>query len=118
MTFTYDLATVVGQARLYSQDTVEANSIFSDEELQVFLDNNENNVYGAASDALEIIAANQAYVLKVIKNNGLETDGAATAEALRASAANFRAKASSNSGTIETGVVIVPNADDYWLPHR
>lgn len=118
MTFTYDLSSLTGQTRLYSQDTVADNAIFSDEEIQVFITNNDNNVYAAASDALEIIAANQAYVLKVIENNGLKTDGAATAAALRASAANFRAKSSTNVGTTSTGVAIVCNPDDPWLSMR
>jgi len=118
MTFEYDLSTLVGQARLYSQDTSASNAIFSNEEIQVFLDNNGSNVYGAAADALEIVAANQAYVLKVIENNGLKTDGAATAAAIRASAANFRRMSMSNTGTADTGVVVVPNPDVNWLAYR
>jgi len=118
MTFDYDLSTSIGKTRLYSQDTSATNPIFSNEEIQVFLDNNGYNVYGAAADALEIIAANQAYVLKVIENNGLKTDGASTAAAIRASASNFRRMSKSNTGTTDTGVIVVPNADDKWLAYR
>ena len=64
MTFTYDLTTDRGKVRLYAQDTVSANAIFPDDEIDAFLLANSNDVYASAADALEIIAANQAYVLK------------------------------------------------------
>ena len=129
MTFTYDPTTTLGKARKYCQDTGTrdalgntaintANAIFTDAEIQGFLDDNSNNVYLAAADALDIIAANQAYVLKLISNNGLSTNGPAVAAALRETAKTWREKALSNIGTSDTGVSIVPNPDDPYLSLR
>lgn len=118
ITFTYDPTTTLGKTRLYSQDTVSANAIFTDEEIQAFLDANAQNALLAAADALDIIAANQAYVLKVISNNGLSTNGPSVAAALRETAKTWREKATSNVGTSDTGIVIVPNPDDPYLSLR
>jgi hypothetical protein len=116
MTFTYDLTTACGKTRLYAQDTVAANAIFSDDEIDAFLTANSNDVYLAAADALEIIAANQVYVLKVITNNGLTTNGAAVSAALRATAQQWRDK--SDSLSTSSGIAIVPNPDDPYLDLR
>lgn len=119
MTFTYDPTTALGKTRLYAQDTVSANAIFSDEEIAAFLTINGNNVFLAAADALDIIAANQAYVLKVITNNGLSTNGPAVAAALRETAKQWRAKALTSDGSSDiSGLIIVPNADDPYLELR
>jgi hypothetical protein len=53
MSFTYDLSTLIGQVRLKIQDKTEATAFFTDEELQVFLDDNDDSVNLAAADALE-----------------------------------------------------------------
>lgn len=119
MTFTYDVTTARGKVRLYAQDTVTANAIFSDEEIDAFLTINGQNVFLSAADALEIIAANQAYVLKVISNNGLSTNGPAVASSLQATARMLREKAQTSDGTTaQAGIIIVPNADDPWLSLR
>jgi len=118
MVFTYDLTTSRGKVRLYAQDTVTANAIFTDDEIDAFLTANSSNIYLAAADALDIIAANQAYVLKVISNNGLSTNGPSVAAALRETAKTWREKALSNIGTSDTGVIIVPNPDDPYLNLR
>jgi len=93
-----------------------ANAIFTDLEIQGFFDDNSSDVYAAAADALEIIAANQAYVLKVISNNGLTTNGPAVAAALRATAQQWRDKSASFS--TGSGIAIVPNPDDPYLELR
>ena len=127
MTFTYDPTTTLGKVRKYAQDTGSrdslgntvintANAIFTDVEIQGFLDDNSSDVYAAAADALEIIAANQAYVLKVISNNGLSTNGPAVAAALRETARQWREKSISESTS--TGIAIVPNPDDAYLELR
>jgi hypothetical protein len=131
MVFTYDPTTTLGKTRKYAQDTGTrdtlgntvintANAIFTDTEIQSFLDANSQNVFLAAADALEVTAANQAYVLKNITNNGLQTNGAATAAALQATAKIWREKGLSSDGTttVSCGVEIVPNADDPYLDLR
>lgn len=119
MTFTYDPLTTLGKTRLYAQDTAVANAIFSDAEIQSFLDINAQNVFLAAADALDIIAANQAYVLKVISNNGLSTNGASVASSLQATARVWREKGMISDGTTAfSGCAIVPNPDDPYLALR
>ena len=45
MSFTFDLSTDVGKIRAEIADTVEAQAIFSDEELGYFLEKAENNFF-------------------------------------------------------------------------
>ena len=53
MTVTYDLSTNIGKVRLKIGDTVVADTQFSDEELQVFLDEASDNILLASALALE-----------------------------------------------------------------
>lgn len=95
MSFTYDLATDVGQVRLIIPDRVNTAAepaMFSDEELAAFL-TLEDGVRRAAAAALETIASDQALVLKVMKVQNVSTDGAALARELRARATALRAQA-------------------------
>lgn len=118
MVFTYDLSTLIGKTRLRCQDTSEDNPIFSDAEISEFISFQGSNILRAAADALDVIASNQAYVLKVITNNGLQTDGASTAAALRAGAKALRAQAGNNEGTTHTGIGIIINPNDPYLDLR
>jgi len=53
MTFTYVTSTSVGKIRLLISDTVSATAHFTDEELTVFLELNDNSINLAAASALE-----------------------------------------------------------------
>lgn len=55
MAYSYSLSTDIGKVRLEIQDTTEATAIFSNEEIQVFLDD-EGSVLGAAARACEVIS--------------------------------------------------------------
>ena len=57
MTTTYDLTTDVGKVRLKIADTVIATAHFTDEEIQVFLDEADDDILLAAALALESWAA-------------------------------------------------------------
>ncbi len=57
MTVTYDLTTNIGKVRLTIGDKDTADAVFSDEELQVFLDAESDNLNRAAANALEAWAA-------------------------------------------------------------
>lgn len=96
MTFTYDVANLGGarpRVRLLIRDTDPDTAIFQDEELDVFLNLVESNIYRAAALAYDTIAGNEAYVQKVMRTLDIQTDGAKLAEALRAQAARWRATA-------------------------
>lgn len=96
MTFTYDASDVtsgLARIRLLIGDTVSANALFQDEEIAAFLALNDDDVRLAAASALDAMAANQVMILKVITQNGISTNGAAVAQALRAQAAELRRQA-------------------------
>lgn len=92
MTFSTDVTTDIGKMRLIINDREVAYAIYSDEELQAFLDM-AGDVRRAAADALDAMASNQAMVLKVIRLQDLSTDGASVARALREHASRLREQA-------------------------
>lgn len=106
--------------RLLTGDKQEDDKIFSDEEMEDFLTLNEGNVYYAAADALDAIAANAAYTLKVLTILDVTTNGQATADAIRQSAAALRARAdASAANSIVVGVVGYREPDQlptHWRP--
>lgn len=92
--------------RLLTGDKKEDDYIFDDQEMEDFLELNEGNVYYAAADALDAIAANAAYTLKVLTILDVTTNGQATADAIRQSAAALRARADQDAAsTIVCGAV-------------
>ena len=53
MSLAYDITTTIGKVRLLIGDTDDTAYVFTDAELQYFLDENSNSVPLAAADALE-----------------------------------------------------------------
>lgn len=105
--------------RLLTGDKATDDYIFTDDEVESFLELSNGNVYYAAADALDAIAANAAYTLKVLTILDVTTNGQATAEAIRASAAALRAKADADAAnTIVCGVanVVTPQLPTHWRP--
>lgn len=105
--------------RLLTGDKAADDYIFTDDEMESFLELSNGNVYYAAADALDAIAANAAYTLKVLTILDVTTNGQATAEAIRASAAALRAKADADAAnTIVCGVanVVNPQLPTHWRP--
>lgn len=105
--------------RLLTGDKAVDDYIFTDDEMESFLELSNGNVYYAAADALDAIAANAAYTLKVLTILDVTTNGQATAEAIRASAAALRAKADADAAnTIVCGVAntVTPQLPTHWRP--
>lgn len=105
--------------RLLTGDKAVDDYIFTDDEMESFLELNNGNVYYAAADALDAIATNAAYTLKVLTILDVTTNGQATAEAIRASAVALRAKADADAAnTIVCGVanVATPQLPTHWRP--
>lgn len=103
MTFTYDptLTADRDKVRRLINDVDSTVPIFVDAELDGFLAM-QNGFLRAAAMALDTIASNEAYVLKVMTRGDLQTNGAATAAGLRAGAVQLRTladKAESDAGT-------------------
>lgn len=105
--------------RLLTGDKAADDYIFTDDEMESFLELSNGNVYYAAADALDAIATNAAYTLKVLTILDVTTNGQATAEAIRASAVALRAKADADAAnTIVCGVanVVTPQLPTHWRP--
>lgn len=93
MAFTYDTGTSAGRVRLLIFDTDSTSYVFEDAEISVFLSLEGSNVKRSAALALETMASNEAFVLKVIRLLDLQTDGAKTSDALLKRAAMLRSQA-------------------------
>lgn len=105
--------------RLLTGDKAAREYIFTDDEMESFLELSNGNVYYAAADALDAIASNTAYTLKVLTILDVTTNGQATAEAIRASAAALRAKAdadAANTIVCDVASVIQPELPTHWRP--
>lgn len=85
-----DPATNIGTIRMIIQDKDVEQLLFSDADLTALLALNGNDVRLTAAAALDIMASNQAMILKVIRLLDLSTDGAAVARALREHASQLR----------------------------
>jgi len=118
-----DLAQPVGRVRKYIPDLVlledpkdplaEPSYYFSDAEIEGFLVEYPGeparwHVKLAAADAIDALANNEALVMKQIKTEDLETDGPATANALRAGARALRQAALEDEASASTFVAVVP----------
>lgn len=110
----------IKQLHLIIGDRDDNDRLYTDEEYTTLLDMNKGNVYLAGADALDGLAANAAYVLKVITILDVRTDGKATAEALRASAKALRDKVKEDdANAVWCGVISLPgtiNVPTEWRP--
>lgn len=90
-----DFTAKVGQIRALINDVDEtAGLVFSDDELQVFLDLEGDSVKLAAAQALDVIADDEVLTGKVIRDSdGKSTDGAKVADSLRKRATSLRQQA-------------------------
>lgn len=114
MTFTYDVSTDVGKVRLLISDTNSATQFFTDEELSTLLGlpNVSGNVLIAAAQALDVIASNEALVMKMVRILDLSTNGPAVADALRKHATQLRqdakdAEAAEDGGAFDYAEMVV-----------
>lgn len=85
-----DYATDLGRVRLLLADVDEANLVLDDGQIEAHLAIEGGAVKLAAASALEAVARSEALILKVIRSQDLQTDGAKLAAELRASAALLR----------------------------
>lgn len=100
MTYSLDLDTDVGKCRLLVHDTARDGwtdaALFSDEEYDAFLGMEQSSVKRAAALALETVASNDAYTLKVTKLPDLQVDGVQVATSLMKRAATLREQAAND----------------------
>lgn len=107
------MASDIQQVRLLISDT-SSSPMFSDAEVQTFLQLEGSVVKRAAAQLLDAMASNEAMVSKVIKDRELTTDGAKVADALRKHAVTLRAQADVEDakGTSGTPVWSFPDPAD------
>lgn len=67
--------------------------VFTDDQIEAFLDLSENDPRAAAAQALEVIATDEALVFKVTRNDDHSVDGVAGARVLLERAARLRNEA-------------------------
>lgn len=88
----YDLTTDVGKVRLLLND-VNTPWVFTDVEIQAFLDLEGGSVKRAAAQAIDTNATNLVLAMRVLRSQDLSTDGAKVADAMRAHADRLRQQA-------------------------
>ena len=96
---TYELITDVGKVRLLISDTDIENAIFSNDELQVFLDQNGGpdsaDLYSAAADAVLALLADRARLAKVVAIGDYSESTVSVGLQLRQLAKDLRERAES-----------------------
>lgn len=111
MAFTYSLSTDAGKVRLLIMDTNASSYVFEDNEIDAFLAM-ESVAKRAAALALETIASNEAFTLKVIQLLDLKTDGAKTSDALLKRAKSLREQADYDEESTDSGFEIAEFVTD------
>jgi len=114
MTWTYDPTTDVGKVRFRISDTEESRPVLDDEDIEACLSMAGGSVRLAAAMALETIAINEIFCLKVVNLMGaVVTDAASAAKQLIALAKNLREEALTNATATSPGFVSIEMADDF-----
>ena len=90
MADTYDITNDIGKVRLYIQDTDTADTVFSDGEVQVFIDATASLRYAAAM-ALRTMSSSTARLAKRVKTLNYEEDTKSVAAGILSAAAAFEA---------------------------
>lgn len=88
--FTYDLGTDIGKIRLRILDKDANRAVFTDDELQVFLDAEGGSWLLAAALALETMATDTKYLSKRVRLPDYEVDQTTIAAGLLAQASAIR----------------------------
>jgi hypothetical protein len=103
VTFSYSLATAIGQVRMLVPDRDAATAIFDDDEIAAFLVVEASNVKRATALAIETIASDQALLLKVLTLGQDSTDGAKLSDALLKRATTLRDQAAIEDVGVQDG---------------
>jgi hypothetical protein len=91
-TYTYDLGTDIGRVRLMIGDTSPINGkrLFSNEEIDAYLDMYESSIRLASAAALDTIASSEALLRKKIGTSEFSIDAPAVAREIRNHAKQLR----------------------------
>lgn len=113
MAFTFDPGTKRGKVRLLVADTDSGNQIFSDAEIDAFLNLNNNGVLSAAADAARSVAASTAKsaIAYRVLSQALDIDKRQVPEHYRQIASQYETKA--RQGPVEE-IDSMDHAYDVW----
>jgi hypothetical protein len=105
---TYDLSTDVGRVRLLISDVPDVSepanpAVFTDEEIETFLDLRGDNVKLAAATALRSLGGNAVLLRGKLRMLDLSTDAPAESEALAKLADRYEAEADAAGVTAVVG---------------
>ncbi|MDP9820388.1 hypothetical protein [Nocardioides massiliensis] len=115
---TYNLGEPAGKVRLLLND-VAAPWVFSDDEIEAFLDMEGDNVKLAAAQAIDTNADDQLLASKVLRTQDVTTDGAKLADSMRRRAAALRAQAADETADDEDSFFFgVVNLEGSLHPER
>lgn len=112
-------STAVGQVRLLIPDVVHDEDnlyLFEDEQIDALLDLYAENVKRAAAQAKDIIATDQALLLKVVRTDDLTVDGARLATELRLQAKALRDQADDEASAEAYDFFKIVYPDVYTYP--
>lgn len=106
-TFPVDFSTEVGRVRKYIPDlvqlpdpsdpTLEASFMWSDDEIQSFVDDEDGNIKRAAAYILIATANNENLILKKLTTEDLATDGPAVSNAMLKTAERLLAETAASA---------------------
>ena len=113
-----DYASPLGQIRLLITDVsdVEADRLFTDDQLNVFYNLRGQNVNRAAAKALVVMAASEVMISKVIRTQDKTTDGAKVSAELRALAKTYEDEAAAADAAENAGFFDVVPFGCYTKP--
>ena len=101
MAFTYDVSTDRGKVRLFVYDTDETEYVFEDEEVDVFLELNNESIWLASANACRVLAvraADDAFAVKV--STALEIDKKQVSRRFLELAKDYEAKAATSTDMV------------------
>jgi hypothetical protein len=106
-----DYTSDVGKVRLLVCDIDDTRQVFTDDQIQAFLDLEGGNVKRAAAQAIDTNADNEALASKVLRSQDLSLDGAKVADAMRKHADRLRSQADVEDEEIGSFFEIVDTVD-------
>lgn len=111
-----DYSLPLGKVRLLITDVsdVVADRLFTDDQLDAFLDLRGGDVHRTAAQALRVIAASEVLTSKVIRTQaGTSTDGAKVSAELRALAQTYEDQADAATASASSFFDVVPFSDPF-----
>lgn len=107
----------IDQVRVLIPDLDPNNQLFTDDEIDTFLEIYSQNVRRAAAAAIDAVAVNEALLYKIVRTDDLQVNGVSGADVLRKRAQALRDEADkSDAADADEGFVIVYPDNPFIIP--